>query len=356
MSIDFTIDDQAFAHGQVSGSGDIRCQLADFIVEEQLGFELSGSGEHLCLWIEKQGHNTAFVAQQLAQFTQLPLRKISYCGMKDRHAITRQWFCLPLGIKSSLNIGAFQYPGIKIIETKRHLKKLRIGVHNYNRFIITIRNLATHNGNLHKIIEQRIKQIKQYGVPNYFGPQRFGRQGQNLDLVKRLFAGEKIANRKHKSIILSASRSYLFNQLLSARIKQVGFGDPVDGDVFRLDGCQSLFVSEVNQQILHRLQRRDLHLTLPLPGSNQCLNNLKSLTFQQQILQHYSNWLSALDCYNLSMTYRDKILLPVNFNHAWLEGDDHQLSSLQLQFTLAKGGFATSILRELLDFKDKAIG
>ena len=166
---EFVIDDEVFAHGQVDVTADYRGQLADFFVEEQLGFELSGQGEHLCLWVEKHAQNTQYVAKQLAKFANLRLRDVSYCGLKDRHAITRQWFCLPVPIKSTLDWSGFDCEGVSILNAVRHTKKLRTGVHQANRFVIKLTNLAGGQ-QIQSDLTTRLALIKRLGVPNYFGP------------------------------------------------------------------------------------------------------------------------------------------------------------------------------------------
>jgi tRNA pseudouridine13 synthase len=95
-------------------SADFRAQLEHFQVEEQLSFEPCGQGEHVFLWIEKAGQNTQFVAKQLAKFAKVKARDVSYSGLKDRHAVTRQWFCVPVPIKSELDWQHFELSGVKI--------------------------------------------------------------------------------------------------------------------------------------------------------------------------------------------------------------------------------------------------
>src|SRR5690606_37291577 len=122
--------------------------------------------------------------------------------------------------------------------------------------------------------------IKQ-GVPNYYGEQRFGNEGSNLQQADRLFAGERIADRKLRGLALSASRSFLFNRVVSARIEQQYFGQIMPGDVLQLDGSGSVFaVGQSDPQLTERLQQHDVHLTAPLAGSGRQLVSGEAARFE----------------------------------------------------------------------------
>ena len=329
--------------------GDFRVKPEDFIVEEQLGFELSGEGEHMCLWVEKQGQNTVFVAKQLAKYANVRVRDVSYCGLKDRHGITRQWFCLPVPIKSDFDSQGFSLAGVNILKAIRHSKKLRTGVHQSNKFSITIGNISAGEDE-RASVEQLLQTIRQKGVPNYFGEQRFGHDGNNLALAQRMFNGEVIRDKKLKSIVISAARSYLFNQLLSARIQSYGLGQAIDGDVFKLAGSNSFFASKLDEDIVTRLAQQDIAVALPSPGSNKDLCEGQALDFKQQTLTPFADFIIGLKPFNLSTDVRTMVLMPQNLEFKWLNSsNDSHLSTLELAFTLGKGAFATSVLRELFD-------
>ena len=176
------------AHGAPIFAATIRARPSDFQVVEILGFEPDGSGDHDFLWLEKAAANTDWVARQLARHAGVRTADVGYAGMKDRHAVTRQWFSLPRGRGTDWT--SFDVDGVKILDVRRHHRKLRRGTHKGNAFRIALRSrdIAGVAGE----IDERLSTIGARGVPNYFGPQRFGRQGANLDLARRLFGGSRL--------------------------------------------------------------------------------------------------------------------------------------------------------------------
>ena len=142
--------DWPFVHGGPGSSFLFKSQPGDFVVTEQLGFELTGEGEHLCLWLQKEGLNTQNIAEQLSKFLTTRLLNIGFSGLKDRHAATTQWFSIPVRIGEEFDAAGFcqlindKNPDeqIKIIHTKRHQKKIRRGVHAANAFQIRLRCLT----------------------------------------------------------------------------------------------------------------------------------------------------------------------------------------------------------------------
>lgn len=333
--------EQVYLYGKPAGNALIRSTPQDFIVDEQLNFEPSGAGEHILLQIEKTGQNTQFVAKQLAVLAGVRARDISYAGLKDRHAVTRQWFCLKWPIKQDLPWQQWQLEGCTILQVQRHYRKLRLGALRCNRFSILLRQLSEPQELL-----QRLELIKQ-GVPNYYGEQRFGSGGSNLHQADRLFAGERITDRKLRGLALSASRSFLFNRVVSARIEQQCFGQIIPGDVLQLDGSGSVFaVEQSDPQLAERLQQHDVHLTAPLAGSGKQLVSSDAAAFEQRVLEPWQRWVDGLIDYRVQTERRAIRVVPQQLTvHQEPEGT-------RLQFALPVGCFATSILRELVDYQD----
>lgn len=213
-------------------TGVIKLEPEDFYVEELLDLELSGSGEHLYLFIEKVGQNTEFVAKQLAKFFKVREMDVGFSGLKDRWAVTRQWFSIYVRnqIFDDLSIDGIE--GVSLIKSDRHTRKLRRGEHRGNAFRIKVRELSNPKSLIDPLIE-----IKERGFPNYFGVQRFGRESQNLERAKQWFSGEIKASRSQRSFYLSAARSHLFNIMLSEKIEDGSwleesgplYGDPAEG-------------------------------------------------------------------------------------------------------------------------------
>ena len=175
-----------YAYGRPIGKGQIRTRIADFKVEEKLGFELSGSGEHVFLKIENQGKTTDDVAKQLAVCAKVRKRDIGFAGLKDKSATAIQWFSVHLPGKDAPDWNTIESKSIRVVEFGRHSRKLRRGALASNSFDIVVRNLASTD---RQQIDNRLVTISQLGVPNYFGPQRFGFLEQNIEKAEDLFRG-----------------------------------------------------------------------------------------------------------------------------------------------------------------------
>ena len=169
--------------GEPPSTAIIRSCPEDFQVFEQLPFEPDGEGEHLFLHIRKRGENTDWVARQLASFCQISPRDVGYAGKKDRHAVTEQWFSVRLPIGRTLNWSLFGGDSIDVLHSCRHSRKLRLGALSGNRFVIRLRDLTEPEA-----FVERVEKIRQ-GVPNFFGEQRFGNAGGNLDKGLALLEG-----------------------------------------------------------------------------------------------------------------------------------------------------------------------
>ena len=204
-----SLPDWARAYGAPLFAARIRTTPEDFQVTEELGFEFAGDGEHDYLWIEKTGTNTEWLARQLAKFADVPARDIGYAGLKDRHAITRQWFSVPRW--NSPEWAMMDIEGADLLDVRRHSKKLRRGSHKSNAFRLVMRGnqLEKHA----EALAARIAAIRAQGVPNYFGEQRFGRDGANLGLADAWAKGKRLPRHK-RSIAISTIRSFVFNEMV----------------------------------------------------------------------------------------------------------------------------------------------
>jgi len=223
--------DFARAYSEPSITGVLKAECEDFRVTEQLGFELSGEGEHLYLWIEKRNMNTRHVVELLAQWAGLKPMDVGYAGMKDKQAITRQWFSLYLGNKPDPDLSELPEGNYTVLEHTRHRQKLRRGMHQGNAFEIRLTQLNEGEVVDEQALTQRLEQVAESGVPNYFGEQRFGHHANNLNEAHRMLIERCRVKRSMKGIYLSAARSYLFNRVLSARIEQGSWQQLLAGDV-----------------------------------------------------------------------------------------------------------------------------
>jgi tRNA pseudouridine13 synthase len=317
----------------------LRTSAADFFVEEQLGFELSGAGEHVWLWVEKENLNTVDAAQRLARFSGLQERDVSFAGLKDKRAITRQWFCLHL-LNREVDWSSWSDPALRILQVGRHDKKLRRGAHRGNRFEITLREVS---GDI-AAFEQRLAWIGLHGVPNYFGEQRFGRDGRNIELARRWLAqGRPRLQRQQLSLNLSSLRSYLFNEVLAQRVTENNWCRPLRGEVFALHGSSSVFRQELDESLQARIDSGDVHLSGPLPGRTASLApEYEVAALEQQALAPHGDLVAALQAAGVDAMRRNLRVIPAAWLWTRLDDDIWQLS-----FSLPKGCFATGVVREL---------
>lgn len=328
-------------------SGQFKVSAEDFQVTEMLGYEPIGEGEHIYLWVRKTGLNTAYLAEQIAKFTQLPLRAVTYAGRKDKHAQTEQWFSVHLPGKGEFDWTKFNEPGAEILKSIRHNKKLRTGVLKGNRFNITLKQLSSTIG-----IDERLQQIKQSGVPNYYGSQRFGNtthdpRGGNLVLAEKMINGEPIRNRNKRSMAVSALRSWLFNEMLSNRLQNDWLNKPLPGDVMQLAGSNSFFCAQqIDSSIRDRLSARDIFLSAPLWGKGQLVSESDALQFEHGLAQQHVIITQTLEDLGLQQERRAINLFPNDLE--WSLAND----TLNLTFSLPSGTFATSVLRELIDIQE----
>ncbi len=325
--------------------GDLRSSSSDFRVDEILSFQPSGEGEHLFLQVKKTDSNTEWVARQLQKQSGLTSRDIGYAGKKDRHSISTQWFSLHLPGRQ-VELSELAGEGYEIVTAVRHNKKLRRGSLLENKFEIILRNLTE------KIDEEQLAMIARIGVPNYFGKQRFGIDANNLVMADKLLNSQiKIKNRNKRGMIISSARSLLFNLQLAQRVAENSWLTPLNGDCLMLEGTQSFFVIEtLSSQDKNRFDEGDLHISGWLPGKQNSETKSEASQKEKQPLDDYSDWLTGLTRLNLDSARRAFRCIPKNLK---IEQQDDWA---KLSFSLGKGCFATSVIRELVDVQDKQIG
>ncbi len=330
-------------YGGPQSLGKIKTKPADFIVKEQLSFKPEGSGEHAFLQIEKSGENTEYVARLLARFAGVRQRDVSFAGLKDRHAITTQWFSVWLPGKEDPDWTQLELDTIKILQVHRHARKLKRGVLSGNDFQILIRDWQ---GNKTKL-EQQLLLIKNHGFPNYFGVQRFGRQGQNINKALALFDGAKV-KREQRGIYLSAARSYLFNQLLARRIKENCWDKAITGDVLIFDQSNSYFKADhLDESIIERIKQGEIHPTGMMFGKGVSETVADALELETSIVNNNQALADGLIKFDLTSDRRALRVLVDNLQ--WEFKDD---SSLLLKFSLPAGSYATSLVRELVEIPE----
>lgn len=329
------------AFGEPVASGKIRTLAEDFIVKEQLGFEPSGEGEHHFLEIEKTGENSEWIAKLLARHAGVKRRDIGFSGLKDRQAKTTQWFSIYFPKKDEIDWTAIESDTIKVLEQTRHNKKLRRGIHKSNYFKLLLRDLEGDK----KLIEARLNKISEEGVPNYFGEQRFGFEGGNIEKSEALFKGEiKVRDRVKKGFYLSAARSFLFNSQLSERVKQGSWNHLITGDVAQFDSSGSCFkVEDIDASIKTRQASLDIHPTCVLWGNGSLMTDGDAEEQEQMVIDRFPILRDGLKNAGLEQSRRAARLSVKELSWSFPEE-----SSLEINFVLPSGGFATALLNELI--------
>ncbi|MFO7603185.1 MAG: tRNA pseudouridine(13) synthase TruD [Gammaproteobacteria bacterium] len=327
-----------YAYGEPANTGRLRTAPEDFFVEERLAFEPDGEGEHVLVCIEKRQLNTEDVARCLGKQFGLKNVDVSYAGMKDRNAVTRQWFSLTLPGRPTPE--SFELPaGATLLAVKRHSRKLKKGALKANDFVLRIQALQGGRDD----IEARLHTIATQGVPNYFGEQRFGRARQNLLQADKLFAGALRAKRHQQGLYLSAARSWLFNLVLAERVRQGNWNQALAGDAFIFDDSLQYFVEEhISTETLTRLNDMQIHPSGPLWGRGQDFLCAEALQLEARLLAPYQAWCEALERRGLKQQRRSYRLVPQGLSYDWQSEE-----VLELRFSLPRGSYATSVMREL---------
>ena len=306
------------AYPASGASATLKALNEDFIVTE-LPLQLpSGEGEHIWLDIEKNGANTAFVAQQLADAAGVQERDVGYAGLKDRYAITRQWFSIYLPKGETPDLTPLQHPEFKVLSQTRHVKKLRPGDLQGNAFRIVLRDVSGERD----AIEANLRAVAAQGVPNYFGAQRFGFDGGNVEQGRAMLAREiRVRNPKKKGIYLSAVRSFVFNEVLALRIQQGLWGQALPGDVMDEAGRP----------------------TGPLWGRGRVISTDEAQALENGVAARHAVLCDGMEHAGLDQDRRALVAWPADLSWTWLHADQ-----LLLTFALPAGNYATSVLNEIL--------
>jgi tRNA pseudouridine13 synthase len=333
------------AYGGPVGRGRLRARPEHFHVVEELGFEPDGEGEHLLLKVHKEGANTIWVARALAKLAGVADREVGYSGLKDRNAIAEQFFTVP--VRRGCDVQAWRDvagEGFRVLDCVPTRRKLRRGAHRANWFRITITELDADRTRL----EDRLAALAVQGAPNYFGPQRFGRDGANLELALRWFSGGKPPRgRAERSFALSAARSAIFNAVLAARVAAGTWNHLEAGDVANLDGTRSIFgVDDWDADIDRRCRELDLHPTGPLWGRGDPPVRQAPALIEREIAERDALLAQGLAGAGLEQERR---ALRVRVGALKWSLDRDQLI---VEFRLVRGAFATAVIGELVEWHD----
>jgi tRNA pseudouridine13 synthase len=329
------------AFGPPPLAGRFRVEPEDFFVEEVLGFDADGSGSHVLLLVEKRDANTGWVASELARAAGVASRDVGVSGQKDRHAVTRQSYSLPWPAAAPLDAClSFAGDGYRVLAAQRHGRKLRPGSHRANRFAIRIRDASGDRA----AVAARLALVGSAGVPNYFGPQRYGRGQGNLARARHWAAGgEAPRERMQRGFALSVARSELFNLVLAERVRRGDWNRLLPGEAVMLDGRRSFFrAAEIDAALAERCDAMDLHPSGPLWGRGAPEAGGEALAVEESAAALEPMLRALLEAQGMEQERRS-LRLPVRSLEWRFEGD-----SLVVSFQLPRGTFATSVLHEIL--------
>jgi len=332
------------AYGGPPLRGILRATPEDFFVDEDLGFAPDGAGEHVFVRVEKRSANTDWVARELARLAGIRPDAVSYAGMKDRHAVTRQTFSLHLPGKRELDAAALKHAEFRVLDIARHSRKLKRGALEGNRFRIVLRDVQGDRAAAQRTIER----IATGGVPNYFGVQRFGRDDGNVRRALTMFGGRRVP-RQERSLLLSAARSHLFNCILARRVADGDWNAPREGDVWMLAGSHSIFGPEaLTPELRDRCMSGDIAPTGALWGSGELRSAAATAALERAVADEYGELAAGLVANGLSQERRSLVLRPSELVAEWLSEHDVALS-----FYLTSGAYATVLLGEICETSDQ---
>lgn len=325
----------------VPPAGDYRARPEDFQVAEVLDFAPEGEGEHLWLHVEKRDLTTAMAVRELARLCEVSPRDVGYSGMKDRVAVTRQWLSVQLpGREAPAGLAeALVERGVRVLSEARHPRKLKRGVHRANRFRLRLTGAALED----PALEARWARLVEQGVANYFGPQRFGPDGRNLLRARSLLARGWRKRDDRDGMLLSAARSFLFNELLAERIREGSWDRLLLGEVANLDGTASQFTLEApDAELEARAARLDLHPSGVLWGVGGSVAEGEARALESRLAERYPSLCAGLERAGVRLGRR---ALRLRLGEPQLTRGEGEL---WLAFSLPRGAFATAVLRELI--------
>lgn len=313
---------------------------ADFLVAEEIDFALGDKGEHLWCYVEKTDMNTTRVKREWAQLLGCAQKEIAHSGLKDRHAVTRQWLSLPARYGGRLPESG---KGWRIIERRLNERKLRVGAHRYNHFSLILRDVQGQRD----IIDNALHLLVQQGFANRFGTQRFG-HGNRQAAWEWVEKRQLPKRHDERAQVLSTLRAACFNAQVDARHAAGLLGTAQAGDRAMLSGSNSFFVvSTVDNDLRARLASGDIALGGWLPGKEK-----SSLPPQVQ------RWLATLDDdmtavvaflkQHMEDGWRALTVRPRQFSHEWLAP-----GTLRLTFSLPRGSYATALLDEIFTVREE---
>ena len=314
--------------------GVLRSVPEDFIVDEVPLYLPSGEGEHLYLHVRKTGHTTAHLMRELASQLGLRPQDVAAAGLKDRHAVTTQWLSLPP--RAERRLGGFALEGVEILSVSRHANRLGMGHLAGNRFTVRVREAP----GTAQLARATLAQLSQLGIPNYFGPQRFGLGGLNAEEGLRVMRGEsRLRDPAVRRFLVSSVQSLIFNRFLALRLERGLFAALLPGDMAKKHDTGGVFEVQDAQAESPRAERGEVSATGTLFG-----RKVRPLTGEAGALEEEALAAFGLTPAAFDSRKGDRRIVRIFAQDASLEA---QPDGYSVAFTLPRGSFATSLLREL---------
>ncbi len=318
-----------------------RASPEDFVVEEIAAYEPTGEGEHVFALIEKRERTTPDAVRALCERLEVDASSAGWAGLKDRHAITRQWISL-LGTSPETVMGA-DVEGVRILRAANHPHKIRTGHLRANRFRIRLRDFDPS-----RIVDLRQvpSQIQSLGLPNYYGEQRFGRDGENAEQALRWVRGEARPPRAgfQRKLQMSALQSELFNRCVAGRVKTSTLGKVFLGDLMKKHETGGLFIASELLESQARADAWEISPTGPIFGAKMRWPEHAARASEEALLEASGLTLEQLTKWK-RIAPGTRRFVRVSPGEIGLSVSDHTVT---LDFTLPAGSYATILVREIL--------
>ncbi|HRF56160.1 MAG TPA: tRNA pseudouridine(13) synthase TruD [Campylobacterales bacterium] len=340
----------------------------DFTVEELPLYEFSGEGEHIVATVRKKDMTTWDMLSAISSAVGVKQRDIGYAGLKDKDGMTIQHISLPRNFEAALK--EIEHPNLKILNLTKHKNKIKLGHLIGNRFFVRLKKIMPSD---FKKLKQGLTKISNEGMPNYFGYQRFGRDGKNHELGKEIVYGEKRErNQNLKRFFISAYQSHLYNEWLDFRINASRLIESFDKNDLE-NALKMHFASkgvEIDPKIGHELKKQEQFLKI-FHGDAMChyphgklFNaenaNEEAVRFAQKqvsptgLLCGEKNRVSADEAFLIEKLFIDeKVQALGDRRYAWIFPYDCEIeyeeeeAHAKIKFSLPKGSYATSLLEEI---------